>query len=374
MEKLSITVWMNQPSHYQTAFFDELAARGGVSLSVIYARGQTAERRALGWGELEGKRVGYREIVLPRSFPFWRVLRAVWSGRRAIHLVNGVWAVRPFMIAAMGLSAVGADFFFHSEAANPDEERSGLVRMLKHAFGRWIIARSRGIFLIGTKACRYYEALGVPAERMFKFAYFVDERGRPHHGVNQDGVFRVGYLGQFVKRKRVGDLIGAVSMLHREGRRVRLRLIGAGPLRQEYVAQAASEAISEATSIEEPIAPDRVAETVSGLDVLVLPSTFDGWGLTVNEALHAGVPVVVSHGCGVADIVQARPSWGKVTSVGDVPALATALRGIQTNQPSYRPDPAEVATWLGCGRMTEYFLSCVRWGRGAEKSKPSLPW
>jgi glycosyltransferase involved in cell wall biosynthesis len=145
-------------------------------------------------------------------------------------------------------------------------------------------------------------------------------------------------------------------------------------LRQAYLAQAAAEAISEVTSVEESIAPDRVAKIVSGLDVLVLPSTFDGWGLTVNEALHAGVPVVVSDGCGVAEILRTRPSWGKVVPVGDIPALAAALRSIQANRPSCRSDPAEVATWLGCGRMTDYFLRCVKWALGEEKTKPSLPW
>jgi glycosyltransferase involved in cell wall biosynthesis len=374
MKEVSLTVWMNQPSHYQTAFFDELGAREGVSLTVVYARGQTADRRALGWGEYGEKKVSYREIVLPRRFPFARVLSCIWSGRRAIHLINGVWAVRPFMLAAMGLSAVGADFFFHSEAANPDEERGGMARKLKHAFGRWIIGRSRGMFLIGAKACRYYGSLGVAAERMFKFSYFVSGRGRPQRADSRDGVLKVGFLGQFVKRKRVGDLINAVGMLHREGCCVRLRVIGEGPLRQEYSAQAAAGGIGEVTSIEGPIAPDRVAEIMSGLDVLVLPSTFDGWGLTVNEALHAGVPVVVSDGCGVAEILQARPSWGEIVPVGDVAALAAALKRIHSDQSSYRPDPAEVAAWIGGEHMTDYFLRCVKWRLGAEESKPSLPW
>jgi glycosyltransferase involved in cell wall biosynthesis len=209
---------------------------------------------------------------------------------------------------------------------------------------------------------------------MFKFSYFVDERGRPHHVVKQEDVFQVGYLGQFVERKRVGDLIGAVSLLRRAGCRVRLRLIGEGPLRQAYLAQAAAEGISEVTSVEEPIAPDRVPETVSGLDVLVLPSNFDGWGLTVNEALHAGVPVVVSDGCGVAEILRTRLSWGVITPVGDVPALAAALRRIQANPPSYRPDPAEVAACVGCGAMTEYFVGCVKWAIGAGTAKPNLSW
>src|SRR6186713_3661071 len=140
MENVRIVVWMNQPSHYQTAFFDELAAREGVSLSVIYSRGQTADRRELGWGDMSREERGYQQSVLPKWFPFGQILQCVWRERRAVHLINGVWAVRPFMIAALALTMVRAVFFFHSEAANPAEERRGPVRRIKQVYGRWMVA------------------------------------------------------------------------------------------------------------------------------------------------------------------------------------------------------------------------------------------
>jgi glycosyltransferase involved in cell wall biosynthesis len=61
-------------------------------------------------------------------------------------------------------------------------------------------------------------------------------------------------------------------------------------------------------------------------DVFVLPSEHEPWGLAVNEAMCAGLPVVVSRevGC-VADLVRDGVN-GCTLAVGDIDELARALR------------------------------------------------
>ena len=61
-------------------------------------------------------------------------------------------------------------------------------------------------------------------------------------------------------------------------------------------------------------------------DVFVLPSEHEPWGLAVNEAMCAGLPVVVSRevGC-VADLVRDGVN-GYTPAAGDIEGLARALR------------------------------------------------
>src|SRR5262249_3114989 len=61
-------------------------------------------------------------------------------------------------------------------------------------------------------------------------------------------------------------------------------------------------------------------------DVFVLPSQNEPWGLAVNEAMCASLPVVVSRevGC-VADLVRDGVN-GYTLEAGDVEGLARALR------------------------------------------------
>ena len=57
-------------------------------------------------------------------------------------------------------------------------------------------------------------------------------------------------------------------------------------------------------------------------DVLVLPSAYEPWGLVVNEALEAGVPVIVSDRVGARkDLVEGERPTGLVVAVEEKGAL-----------------------------------------------------
>ena len=61
-------------------------------------------------------------------------------------------------------------------------------------------------------------------------------------------------------------------------------------------------------------------------DLLVLPSRHgETWGLVVNEALHHGVPVVVSEAVGCAPDLIEPGRTGEVCAADSAPALAEAL-------------------------------------------------
>ena len=47
-----------------------------------------------------------------------------------------------------------------------------------------------------------------------------------------------------------------------------------------------------------------VESTISKYDFLILPSRFDGWGVVINEALLARVPVICSNQAGASSLVK----------------------------------------------------------------------
>jgi glycosyltransferase involved in cell wall biosynthesis len=62
-------------------------------------------------------------------------------------------------------------------------------------------------------------------------------------------------------------------------------------------------------------------------DLLVLPSLHsETWGLVVNEALHHGVPCVVSDAVGCAPDLVKPGATGEVFETGSAGGLASALR------------------------------------------------
>ena len=70
--------------------------------------------------------------------------------------------------------------------------------------------------------------------------------------------------------------------------------------------------------------PTALPEIFAAADIFVLPSRHDGWGVVVNEALGAGLPIIVSDRVGARDLVE-NGCNGFVTTAGDIDSLASAL-------------------------------------------------
>jgi glycosyltransferase involved in cell wall biosynthesis len=72
-------------------------------------------------------------------------------------------------------------------------------------------------------------------------------------------------------------------------------------------------------------------ETISKYDLMVLPSQFDGWGVVVNEALMAEVPVLCSNRVGAASLIR-KWKCGAVFSWDNSNELAALLISIALNR------------------------------------------
>jgi glycosyltransferase involved in cell wall biosynthesis len=147
------------------------------------------------------------------------------------------------------------------------------------------------------------------------------------------GTFAVLYAGELEPRKHPLTAAEAVLELHRAGEPAVLLLAGDGPLRPRI----------------EQLPPDVVRvlgfrddadRLMAAADAFVMPSEREGLSLAVLEAMGHGLPVVVSDGAGNPEAVG---DAGVTSPLGDVPALAAALRRLAG-------DPAERARLGAAGR------------------------
>jgi glycosyltransferase involved in cell wall biosynthesis len=137
------------------------------------------------------------------------------------------------------------------------------------------------------------------------------------------------FVGRFEEQKGLRDLLAAFSEVEDDS--VRLVLVGNGPLETELREHARRDRrIDVVGHVPQDGIPDRLASA----RCLVLPSitTVDikeTWGLVVNEAMHAGLPVVASDavGAAAAGLVEDGVT-GFVVRERDPEALAAALRTI----------------------------------------------
>ena len=116
-----------------------------------------------------------------------------------------------------------------------------------------------------------------------------------------DGVPVLGTLGRLHVNKGLDVMIRALASLKSRGVAVKLRIAGDGPLKDDLVRLASSLAVTDMIDFCGWVSP--AADYLAGLDLFVLPSRVEPFGLVVTEAMAAGVPVVATRIDGPREIL-----------------------------------------------------------------------
>jgi glycosyltransferase involved in cell wall biosynthesis len=135
----------------------------------------------------------------------------------------------------------------------------------------------------------------------------------------------VGFLGRLDPIKRVPDLLRAVQEL---GGRVRLAIFGDGAERPHIVSEISRLNIADHVTLHGAVA--RPQDALAQIDLLVLPSMAEGFGLVLIEAMAAGVPVVATNVAGIRDVVV-NGETGVLVPPGDPDELAVAIEKVLGN-------------------------------------------
>lgn len=153
------------------------------------------------------------------------------------------------------------------------------------------------------------------------------------HGVSDghltSGVWRgprgrgVLFCGSWDRAKGITYLVAAFERLVRSGAPVPLTVLGPGLPRPDVLA-AFSEAVRPLVTVVDRAAEERVIDELRHHDLLVSPSTYEGFGLVVIEAMSQGLPVVATPvGC-AASLVR-EGETGVPVPPRDADALAAAI-------------------------------------------------
>ncbi len=132
------------------------------------------------------------------------------------------------------------------------------------------------------------------------------------------------FLSFFRKGKGIKDLIQAYKKISTDN--TQLIIAGSGPLltQSKILAQ-------NRTDIFFPgyVSGQKKSDILSQADIFVFPTMRDSWGLVLNEALHYGLPVIVSTAAGSADyLVQDN---GILIEPGNTNQLQAALKKLITD-------------------------------------------
>lgn len=146
----------------------------------------------------------------------------------------------------------------------------------------------------------------------------------------ENAILFVGQLGKYHRFKNLDMLIEVFTQISREFPDWRLWIVGDGDLREYYEALVTKLKIKGKVEFFGYVKnPEDLAEIYSRAKILVLPSSFESFGMVVLEALYFKTPVVVNKNVGAADRLVFSGKNGFIFNTK--PELYTILKKLISN-------------------------------------------
>jgi glycosyltransferase involved in cell wall biosynthesis len=135
----------------------------------------------------------------------------------------------------------------------------------------------------------------------------------------------IGTLGRLHTNKGLEFAIQAVALLRDQGLRVQLRIAGEGPEKESLQKLVAKLGLTDQVGFLGWTEP--VDTYLAGLDMFILPSRVEPFGLVLTEAMAAGIPVIASRIDGPEYILN-QGKLGALIEPQNSEALANAIKAI----------------------------------------------
>jgi glycosyltransferase involved in cell wall biosynthesis len=180
----------------------------------------------------------------------------------------------------------------------------------------------------------------IPEEAAVAIPYFVDRQSFRAKPREARGALRVGFAGQWVPRKGCATLLDAWRIVRRTHPGAELWFAGSDkiwktdfvvPGSEEIAGQVGSAAREGWLKIAGEFARSEMPRFWNELDIAVVPSWEEPFGLVALEALACSVPVVASNVGGLKEIVTDGES-GLLVPPKDAETLARTLVTLLTNE------------------------------------------
>jgi glycosyltransferase involved in cell wall biosynthesis len=139
--------------------------------------------------------------------------------------------------------------------------------------------------------------------------------------------FEVICVGRLAPVKAQHILVAAVDALLQQGRAVRLRLVGDGPMRASLESDVAARGLGGHVIFEGWLNQDRVRELYRGADVFALASFAEGVPVVLMEAMSMEIPSVATRINGVPELIRDSID-GILVAPSDVDELAGAIASL----------------------------------------------
>jgi glycosyltransferase involved in cell wall biosynthesis len=390
-DRLRVAVLSELPTPYRWPLFVKVAQAGPVDLTVLYYAATEADRD---WGmRAESQPGGPVVEVLPGRAYAVRGRRSLffhWNPGIAKRLRDGAfdvvvlpgWSMPTTLRAWVHCRRHGTPYVVFSET-NDRSPRPAWLRFLKRAALRPVVGGASAWLATGSLSAAFLARHGADPARTFRFANTPDvaalraavDEARPGRDAFRaslttpaDAVVTL-FVGRLIGAKDPRSLLDAQTILERDGAAPWLWIAGDGPESKVLRDLAAERKLGHVRFLG-PRRPSELPAVWAAADLFCLPSLHEPWGVVVNEAMAARLPVVLSDRVGAAADLLVDGRNGRVVPPSDPAALAAAIRGIAGDadlRAAMSRASSEIIAGWDHGPSVEGFLAAVAAAAGRSR-------
>lgn len=136
-------------------------------------------------------------------------------------------------------------------------------------------------------------------------------------------------------QKGIDHLLEAIALWNPPAHRYEFRIGGDGPMRQAYQDMAGRLGVADRIRWLGPISRDQGPRLFRDCHIYVMPSRHETFGVVYAEAIASGKPVIATR-CGGPEFIVNETN-GVLIEVGDIPALAAAMKNLADTWEQYDP-------------------------------------
>jgi glycosyltransferase involved in cell wall biosynthesis len=271
----------------------------------------------------------------------------------------------------------GWPILFRGEATDMQRGPAGAKQKLRDLALSWMYGRCSRILYIGQSARRHYLAHGCREDKLIFSPYFVntepfqaeDSDGRARRevrgrlGIPEDRKVMV-FSGKLSEVKCPGLMLDAARKLPVAVRdNLAMIFLGNGVMRQSLERSA-----TELPALQAYFAgfqnQTQVSPYYHAADMLCLPSSWDTWGLVVNEGLYHGLPCLVTDRVGSAADLITPGVTGEVFPHGSADvSVDVSVEGLAAAIERLLPRTGDPATAQACReRAAQYTMEIAAAG------------
>ena len=340
---LSVQIVTNIPSPYQVDFFSELARSNEILPFVVFCSCSERDRSfsvpprlPFPHSVLEGQ----PHWLAPKDWHHNPELKATLQANLPadVGIVSGSYFMPSARTARSYFLRQGIPWVYWGE--DPAKKLSGLTkRALKDAYIRWFLKPASGVLGMGSRACNHYRPLMTKRTALSSLPYAPDLSGlmKPSSEVEQQadqlrGSWPVSdptvllFSGSLSQRKAPELLLRVFERVNLEHDHLCLMFAGSGPMMEELRIFADKLESRDRVRFLGFVEGDELKAAYLSADLLVLPTrTHEGWGVVVQEAMAAGLPVIATDRVGAAVDLVSEGETGWVIPPDDADALASCI-------------------------------------------------